>query len=185
MTSNLSGLRAMPWLAVSTFALVLLALGPGAALAHQSDAKNGPTMLTPELKKVRANLAKYQDVSAAEADGYVSLEECVASPEGGMGVHYLNKNLVGSTDPAKPTVLQYQPVDGGMKLVGAEWLVMKDMAGGHHPHMFGRKFAGPMPGHEPAMPKEAVHYDLHAWLFVDAPNGVFADFNPNVKCPES
>ncbi len=144
----------------------------------------GPTALTPELMKTRDGLARFKDVNTAVAEGYVSLEECVASPDGGMGVHYLNGSLIGSTDPAKPTVLQYMPKDGGMVLAGAEWLVMKAAAGGHVPHMFGRSMAGPMPGHEPAMPKEAVHYDLHAWLFMDAPTGVFADFNPNVKCPE-
>jgi len=185
MKSILSGPNSGPLIAVFAVAMALVVFGPSPALAHESSAKGGPTMLTPELKKVRDNLAKYKDVTAAEADGYVSLEECVAGPEGAMGVHYLNQNLIGSIDPAKPAIIQYQPVDGGMDLVGVEWLVMKEAAGGHHPRMFGRKFAGPMPGHEPAMPKEAVHYDLHAWLFVDAPTGVFADFNPNVKCPAS
>ncbi len=147
------------------------------AVAHE-------TALTPELARTRDGLVRFKDVNTAVAEGYVSLEECVASPDGGMGVHYLNKALIGSTDPAKPTVLQYMPKDGGMVLAGAEWLVMKGAAGGHVPHMFGRSFNGPMPGHEPAMPKEAVHYDLHAWLFMDAPTGVFADFNPNLKCPE-
>jgi hypothetical protein len=167
-------------LPVSTVALAVALALPAAA--HETTA--GPAALTPELTSVRDGLTRFKDVNVATAEGYVSLEECVASPEGGMGVHYLNKDLIGSTDPAKPTVLQYVPNGSGMDLAGAEWLVMKGAAGGHHPHMFGRKFAGPMPGHEPSMPKEAVHYDLHAWLFMDAPSGVYADFNPNVKCPE-
>jgi len=27
-----------------------------------------------------------------------------------------------------------------------------------------------------------VHYDLHAWLFVSNPDGVFAPFTPRVDC---
>jgi hypothetical protein len=26
------------------------------------------------------------------------------------------------------------------------------------------------------------HYDRHVWLFRENPNGVFAQFNPNVSC---
>ncbi len=178
MNQTLFGRRGLP---VFVVALAVMLAFPAAA--HMEQGPAGPTALTPELEKVRDSLMKFKDVNKATAAGYVSLEECVASPEGGMGVHYLNKELIGSTDPAKPTVLQYMPAAGGMKLVGAEWLVMKDQAGGHRPHMFGHKFAGPMPGHEPAMPKQAVHYDQHVWLFIEAPTGVFADMNPNVKCP--
>ncbi len=170
-------------LLVSAFVLAV-ALAFSAA-AHDVTIKTaGPTALTPELIKTRDALVRFKDVNTAIAEGYVSLEECVAGPDGAMGVHYLNKELVGSTDPMKPTVLQYEPRGGGMVLAGIEWLVPVEAAGGEAPVLFGRKFNGPMPGHEPAMPKELVHYDLHAWLFIVAPTGVFADFNPNLKCPE-
>ena len=38
-----------------------------------------------------------------------------------------------------------------------------------------------MEGHEPLIPKEFLHYDLHAWL-VDNPEGMFSATNPNVNC---
>ena len=41
---------------------------------------------------------------------------------------------------------------------------------------------GPMEGHEPLIPKEFHHYDLHAWLFKDNPEGMFSPTNPDVKC---
>jgi hypothetical protein len=44
---------------------------------------------------------------------------------------------------------------------------------------------GPMEGHEPLIPKEYVHYDLHAWLFKNNPLGMFAPTNPNVNCKDS
>lgn len=31
--------------------------------------------------------------------------------------------------------------------------------------LFGEPFMGPMEGHEPLIPKDYVHYDLHMWLF--------------------
>jgi hypothetical protein len=39
-----------------------------------------------------------------------------------------------------------------------------------------------MEGHEPLIPQEFVHYDLHAWLFKDNPNGMFSPTNPDVSC---
>ncbi|HEY1386644.1 MAG TPA: hypothetical protein VGF43_23670, partial [Dongiaceae bacterium] len=48
--------------------------------------------------------------------------------------------------------------------------------------LFGQPFMGPMEGHEPLIPKEFVHYDLHAWLFKDNPLGMFSPTNPDVSC---
>jgi hypothetical protein len=47
---------------------------------------------------------------------------------------------------------------------------------------FGKPFDGPMEGHEPLIPKQYVHYDLHAWLFKDNPLGMFSRTNPDVNC---
>jgi hypothetical protein len=38
---------------------------------------------------------------------------------------------------------------------------------------------GPMGQHEPGQPP---HYDLHVWIWQANPSGMFAVFNPNVKC---
>ncbi|MBM3520056.1 MAG: hypothetical protein FJX63_04685, partial [Alphaproteobacteria bacterium] len=51
-----------------------------------------------------------------------------------------------------------------------------------HPTLFGQKFQGPMEGHEPLIPQMFHHYDLHAWLFRDNPEGMFSPTNPNVTC---
>ncbi len=39
-----------------------------------------------------------------------------------------------------------------------------------------------MEGHDPQMPR---HYDLHVWLWQANPAGIFAPFNPNVRCPNA
>ncbi|MFC5379336.1 hypothetical protein [Aquipuribacter nitratireducens] len=151
---------------------------PAASAAH-SRAGAGA-----ELARMRRDLARYTDVEVALADGYVPVSPCEVSPEGGMGVHYLNPALVGSTDPLAPAVLLYEPTaDGGARLLGAEWFAVdadQDLAtDDDRPSLLGRAFDGPMLGHSPDMP---VHYDLHVWLFEPNPSGVFAAWNPRVDC---
>jgi hypothetical protein len=47
------------------------------------------------------------------------------------------------------------------------------------PSVLGVPFDGPMPAHEPGQP---IHYDLHMWLWVNNPAGLFAPWNPKVTC---
>ena len=77
------------------------------------------------VAQVRQAIAPYRDVDAAVAAGYVPVSPCETSPDGGMGIHYLNPALVGSTDPFAPAVLLYEATaDGGMTLLGAEWFAV-------------------------------------------------------------
>lgn len=55
----------------------------------------------------RAATAKYHDPAAALGDGYLPTEFCVSSPNGGMGMHYVNLSRVGKLDPLRPDVLLY------------------------------------------------------------------------------
>jgi hypothetical protein len=36
-----------------------------------------------------------------------------------------------------------------------------------------------MLGHGPGMP---IHYDLHLWIWAPNPRGMFAQYNPAVRC---
>jgi hypothetical protein len=47
------------------------------------------------------------------------------------------------------------------------------------PELFGQAFQGPMPGHFPGMP---WHWDLHAWIWANNPNGLFEQWNPALSC---
>ncbi len=166
------------------------------ALAGVASATPGSTDpdFSKKLAEVRQATAKYNDEGKAPADGYVRTDHCIAVPGlGGMGYHYVNPALIGppsdkpsvalSVDPLKPQVLLYAPKNGERKLVAVEYLVVdhdQDLeTNGDRPSLFGVPFDGPMPGHEPGMP---VHYDLHMWAWEDNPNGIFAQFNPNVRC---
>jgi hypothetical protein len=185
------------WLLSST---LLLCAACGAApqpVVEEDEMWEEPSSLSPELTSARAALDRYQDPIVAVHDGYLSTLGCVEYPEGGsegtiqyhpggMGVHFLNLQLLGPTlDPARPQVLIYQPVGDQLRLAAAEWFVPVAAAGEQQPQIFGKELEGPMAGHEPLMPEGLHHYDLHVWLWKNNPAGVFAATNPAAKCPTS
>jgi len=174
---------------IACAAIVSLA---GLAAAAAPATAEEPTQA--ELDAVREALVKYKDPYVAVRDLYLSTVGCVhydgmkmpghmEYPKGGMGVHFVNLTIQGPLDPKRPNVLVYEPVDGKLQLVAAEWLVPVTVAK-ERPVLFGQPFQGPMEGHEPLIPQDFVHYDLHAWLFKDNPNGMFSPTNPDVTCED-
>ena len=166
--------------------LALTGFGAGIGTAKADDAQKA------QLDAMRQALAKYKDPYVAVRDLYLSTVGCVHFdgskmeghmdyPKGAMGVHFVNVTVSGPPDPMKPNVLIYEPVNGKLDLVGVEWLVPL-AAVKERPSLMGQPFQGPMEGHEPIIPKEFHHYDLHAWLFKDNPLGMFSPTNPDVKC---
>ena len=152
-----------------------------------ADAQSGALPEVPaELEKVRAAMGKYKDPVVAVRDGYFSTLGCVEYPTGGMGIHFLNLKLVGPVpDPMKPPILLYEPTkDGKLVLVGIEYFIPLATGIKERPTIFGQPFDGPMEGHEPLLPAELHHYDLHVWLFKRNPAGLFKSTNPDVKCPK-
>jgi hypothetical protein len=123
---------------------------------------------------------------------------------GEMGIHYFRPDLLGITAPPNPRVsgtgthtdfrtpgvLIYEPqMDGSLRLVAVENLVFErawrtagqteppQYAGNAYYHMVDNPLtaADEAHGFEP-------HYELHAWLYRENPNGTFAQFNPRVTC---
>jgi hypothetical protein len=145
-----------------------------------------PSGVAHDLTEVRKATKQFRDVRVALAAGYEPAKDCVATHEGGMGIHYANEKLIRDPriDKRRPEVLVYEPRGERRRLVAVEYFRV-DADGrldtdGDRPRLFGRGFDGPMEGHEPGMP---VHYDLHAWIFKHNPAGVFAPYNPRVTCP--
>ena len=164
----------------------LIAMGASVATTNADEAPKA------EIDAMRKALSKYEDPYVAVRDLYLSTLGCVHFngekieghlnyAKGAMGVHLVNLTIQGPPDPLKPNVLVYEPVGGKLKLVGAEWLVPLAAAKGR-PSLLGQPFQGPMEGHEPLIPKEFLHYDLHAWVFKDNPLGMFSATNPDVSC---
>lgn len=136
-----------------------------------------------ELATARQATAKFHKVSHAERAGYQStlaLLGCFEKPGvGGMGLHYVNFDLVdGVADASRPEALVYEMRDDGkLKLVGLEYLVPAGLVDVENPpSLFGKQFHP-----HPVLP----FWVLHAYIWRPNPSGMFEDFNPSVRmCPE-
>ena len=133
------------------------------------------------LKAVRQTTARFNSTTQATRAGYESDPNCVATPFGGMGHHWVNMSLVDPVfNPLQPEALLYAPDrNGKLKLVGLEYIVIN--VGQDRP-MFADQ---PMDvgGVPPLMADGIPHWSLHVWLYEYNPDGTFAPFNPNVSCP--
>jgi hypothetical protein len=173
------------------FCTVIALVGLGAGLAISPAKAEEPNKA--QLDAMRQALEKYKDPYKAVHDLYLSTVGCVhysgekiegymEYAKGAMGVHFVNLTVTGpEPDPMRPNVLIYEPHGKKLRLVAVEWLVPV-AAAKKRPSLLGQPFQGPMEGHEPLIPKDFIHYDLHAWLFKDNPLGMFSPTNPNVKC---
>lgn len=167
-------------LAIAAAASAVVAAG-GSASAHRDTGKAADKAA---VRHVRDITSRYGDVANALADGFLPTEECVESPAGGMGLHYVNpQRLQGPLDPDRPPILLYRKVGGRLQLLAAEWFAVdpdQDLTtDAGRPQLFDHAFNGPMLGHEPGMP---IHFDLHVWAWHSNPNGDFTPFNPTVSC---
>jgi hypothetical protein len=173
-------------LIVNVLALLILAALTG--VAYAATGTTDPQVLR-DLAQVRQVTAKYHDVNVALADGFIPTPACVSSPDGGMGIHYINPRRL--MDPAEnilePEILLYVKTATGLKLIGVEYFYGIGAPDTHVPNpvppapvLFSRPFDGPMEQHEPGQPP---HYDLHVWIWQPNPDGMFAMWNPKVTCP--
>lgn len=142
------------------------------------------------LAKLRAATARYHDVDVAKAQGYGLFTDakgiaCIANPpDGAMGVHYVNGDLLGTLDALKPQALVYAPAKGGqLRLAAVEYVVFQAPWDTAHPDMppmlFGQMFMLTPAGNRYGLP---AFYSLHVWVWMHNPSGMFAMWNPNVHC---
>jgi hypothetical protein len=131
-----------------------------------------------EILRSRTATEPFKSADAAVAAGYAATNECVEhQPHGGMGYHFNNDALYDTVlDPEKPEVLVYERgTDGAFRLNGVEHLVPIDKwTGAEPPTIMGQ----PLKKFE-----KLGFYYLHVWTWKANSTGVFADWNPDVKCP--
>ena len=146
-----------------------------------------------DVSRARAATARFKELATAQAAGYggplADLKgiTCIANPGVGvMGIHYVNGALVGDAilDVTKPEVLVYQMRrDGELRLVAAEYIVFQGtwLAAGHTtpPTLFGRELALVRAGNRYGLPP---FYEIHAWIWMHNPAGMFNDWNPRGTC---
>jgi hypothetical protein len=170
--------------------------------------KSEPTLdqVRAAVQKYQDVKAAIADGYIQDPSGMCETAEMMGKPAklGAMGVHYFRPDLLGITAPPNPrvdgngtytdfhhpAVLLYEPqADGSMKLIGVENLVFEKAwkTAGHTqpPSFHGVPFDHMVDN--PATPLDEAHgfmphYDRHVWVIRDNPNGVFAQYNPNVTC---
>jgi hypothetical protein len=189
----------------SAAALGLAALNAPPAAAQSKD-------FDAVLAELKAASERFTDVNVALAEGYIRdpHDLCITAEmegqdaeKGAMGIHYFRPDVLGitateprvdgngtHTDFLKPSVVIYEPkADGSLELVAVENLV------------FEKAWKGAVNGGPPSFadhdwvhmiddPNTEVdeahgfqpHYELHAWVFRENPNGPFEPFNPAVTC---
>lgn len=173
-------------MARSTRRRVLRSIGIGSVLVSGVGLASGDGGLDADVRKqlaeVRQATEQYQDVENAVEDGYLTDGHCVENPvgEGAMGVHYVN--FLTFPDPAGPPV---PDVDDEVDPLEPEGLVYEENKHGERT-LVAVEYVSSEPfelfGHD-SHPGPGPFYSLHAWIWRGNPDGMFANFNPKVRCP--
>jgi len=173
----------LPLLLCTVAATVALPAAPDdPQQGHDGHGNSAPAKL---VQTVRNATIQYTNVNAATAAGYQPLFGCVSGPDqGAMGIHYINLALYGDgkLDATKPEALIYEPSNGGLTLVGVEYIV--DAAtwlsqNSAPPMLDGQAFQLVNSPNRYGLP---AFFELHVWAWRDSPNGAFVDWNTKVSC---
>lgn len=139
--------------------------GRSVSVGEASDGSMSAATLA-ELARARNATAKYHDVAAAIADGYVQ-----RGFRPGEGFHFVKSSLMDCTfDLEHPETLLYIPSGEGLRLVGVEYSVLNTCAATAPEGFTGDadEWEGPNAEGRPV-------WALIAWLWLANPNGIFAE----------
>ena len=130
-----------------------------------------------DITRLRAATERLKASDAAIAAGYKAETNCVQhQPHGAMGIHFNHPGLRDATlDVEKPEVLVYEKrPDGTFKLNGVEFIVpLAAWTKTEPPAIMGQSLK---------RADSLGFWYLHVWSETVNPSGLFADWNPNVKC---
>jgi len=133
-----------------------------------------------DIMTIRDATAPFKTTEAAEAAGYKRVTDCVEhQPAGAMGYHFQNNALLDATlDLKHPEVLVYEKMpDGTFQLNGVEFLVpISAWKSTEPPRIMGQALTKADP---------IGLWFLHVWTWKPSPSGLFAPWNPDVKCLEA
>jgi hypothetical protein len=163
--------------------LLVCTITTAAACAKQSSsvASGYDAQVSSGVEKLRAATRSFQTLDSAVASGYArDVPTCfVHEHHGAMGYHHVNRSYMdGVVEVERPEILLYQKMpDGKYQLNGVEFIVPyrtwpRDSVA---PTVLGQLMK-----HEDNL----KYWYLHAWVWNRNPDGLFADFHPNVTCPE-
>lgn len=150
------------------------------ALLQAAPAQNADDQL---IAVARAASARFHDRNAAIRAGYRRLGPDI--PE--MGEHWVNPILVVEAryDPAQPSLLTYTTINGKSTLTGVGYVLAlragespppTGVSGDWHDHSATVTDELTLGGHD-GHAQGARVVVMHAWVWVENPDGVFADAN--------
>lgn len=181
---NIERARRLAALPVAGAMLVLLhACGNAPAVDQAADAAEhdmaGMAMEeSAELESVRQLTASFTDIGAARAAGYTeAITSCwYHRDNGGQGIHFGRPELIdGTVSLLEPELVMYEPLeDGSLQFLAIEYIVPLDAwTEAEPPTLFDQQF----------MRNEQLGlWVLHVWLGKENPEGLYANWNPNVSC---
>jgi hypothetical protein len=133
--------------------------------------------------QVRAATASFKNLDSAVAHGYArDVPQCFADSiygsGGAMGFHHINRAYVDDKlEIAKPEILMYERTrDGKYELTGVEYIL---------PFRYWPKDSVPPKflGRDLMRENDRNYWYTHMWIWKPSSTGLFADWNPAVKCP--
>jgi hypothetical protein len=133
------------------------------------------------IAQLRASTAAFHDIDSAVAAGYArTVRDClVHEHHGAMGYHHANRGLADATlEVERPEILLYEKrPGGGYVLNGVEYIV---------PYRAWSRDSVPpvMMGQKLKREDNLQIWYLHVWAWSQNPEGLFADFHPDVTCPD-
>lgn len=171
-----------------------LAVGAVCFLAISAQAQGGPARAPSAAKllkgfgsevregfaKVRAATAGFVSLDSAVAMGYArEVPRCYADEHhGAMGYHHVNRGYVDAkAEVERPEILLYERLaDGRYALNGVEYII---------PFRVWSKDSVPptIMGQTMKQELQLNLWYLHMWIWTENSAGLFADWNPAVKCP--
>jgi hypothetical protein len=172
-------MHGFPRLMLVPVALATLTQSCARSPASQSSTAVADVAIMRDLQRVRSATAAFRDLSAAQAAGYpTATPPCLSSPSAGaMGHHYVNRAHVDDKlELERPEILLYAPDGNGKKkLVAVEYIIPYRILPRESkaPRIFGQDLN---------RSDELNLWYLHVWAWEENANGLFADWNPAVKC---
>lgn len=164
----------------SAAALLEMESPPGADPASH---KTSSAELNRQVAALRRATARFHRTEVAQEAGYHlldGLDHCFTNPPvGDMGFHYIDAASLDLTlDALHPEAMVYAPgPNGQLKLGAVEYIVPAeawDEAGNTAPPR--------VLDHDLHLNEALGVYVLHAWVWINNPDGMFEDWNPDVAC---